>query len=90
MKRKITKKQENKEKQEPKRKILEGVVVKNKMDKTIVVKVTTKKRHPLYSKIMKRSKRYKVHSEKKIQEGKKVKIEQCRPISKEKKWKVVN
>lgn len=69
---------------------LEGVVVSDKMDKTIVVKVESFKRHPLYHKTMKVSKRFKAHDEKnECKIGDIVVIEQTRPLSKEKRWKVV-
>lgn len=73
-----------------KRRKLEGVVVSDKMNKTIVVKVESFKRHPLYHKIMKVSKRFKAHDEKnECKIGDVVVIEQTRPLSKEKRWKVV-
>lgn len=65
-----------------------GVVVSNKMEKSAVVKVTRKKQHPLYKKIMTRSKRYIVHSEDKVKIGDRVKIEQIRPYSKNKTWEI--
>ncbi|MCX8016020.1 MAG: 30S ribosomal protein S17 [Patescibacteria group bacterium] len=68
---------------------LEGVVVSDKMNKTIVVKVESFKRHPLYHKIMRVSKRFKAHDEKnECKVGDVVVIEQTRPLSKEKRWKV--
>ena len=70
------------------RKILEGEVVSNKMEKTVVVKVEARKTHPLYKKIITTSKRYKAHTEENLKIGDIVQIEQCKPISKEKKWKV--
>ena len=72
-----------------KRKKLEGVVISNKMDKTVVVKVMTKKQHPLYMKVISSTKKYKAHTEKELEVGDEVRIEQCRPISKEKKWRVI-
>lgn len=69
---------------------LEGVVVSNKMAKTVVVKVMRTKRHPKYQKQFSISKRYKAHNEKvELQAGDRVVIEECRPLSKEKKWRVV-
>jgi small subunit ribosomal protein S17 len=72
-----------------KKKILKGVVVSDKMDKTIVVKVTRFVEHAKYGKRIKRSKKYKAHDEtnaKKI--GDIVEIEETRPISKDKTFKV--
>jgi small subunit ribosomal protein S17 len=71
-------------------KVLKGVVVSDKMDKTIVVKVTRFVEHPKYGKRIKKTKKYKAHDEnnsKKI--GDKVEIEETRPISKDKKFKVI-
>jgi small subunit ribosomal protein S17 len=72
-----------------KKKIEEGVVVSNKMDKTIVVKVTRKMRHPRYEKLVEKWKKYYAHDEKnEMKIGDKVQIEEIRPISKLKRWKV--
>ncbi len=71
-------------------KTLKGVVTSDKMDKTIVVKVTRFVEHSKYGKRIKKSKKYKAHDEnnsKKI--GDVVEIEETRPISKDKKFKVV-
>lgn len=73
----------------PKRK-LKGKVVSDKMQKTVVVKVERQVRHPRYKKVYKVHKRYKAHDEKEEYKiGDEVFIEECRPLSKEKKWKVV-
>jgi len=73
-----------------KRKELIGVVVSDKMDKTIVVKVERLVTHPLYKKTIKKSKKYKVHDEEnKAKTGDKVKIMETRPLSKEKRWRLV-
>ncbi|MBF0189183.1 MAG: 30S ribosomal protein S17, partial [Magnetococcales bacterium] len=65
--------------------ILQGVVVSNKMDKTIVVKVERSVKHPFYGKIVQRSKKYKAHDESNgCKEGQVVKIRECPPISKDK------
>lgn len=73
----------------PKR-ILQGTVVSNKGEKTIVVKVERRFRHPLLDKIIKRSKKYHAHDEtNQIAVGDIVRIEECRPISKLKTWTVV-
>lgn len=68
---------------------LEGEVISSNMEKTIIVKVTLKKRHPLYSKVLKSSKKYKVHTERELSSGDKVRIELGRPLSKEKRWRLV-
>jgi len=71
-------------------KILEGKVVSNKMPKTIVVEVERQSFHPLYKKIIRRTKRYKVENGKgNIKIGDIVKIKQTRPISKEKHFKII-
>lgn len=67
-----------------------GVVVSDKMAKTIVVKVDTVKIHPRYLKRYKVSKKYKVHDEKnQYKVGDKVSFVECRPLSKDKRWRVV-
>ncbi|MDI3519771.1 MAG: small subunit ribosomal protein [Caldanaerobacter sp.] len=72
------------------RKVRIGTVVSNKMQKTIVVAVEDKFRHPLYGKIAKRTKKYKVHDENNIcNVGDVVKIMETRPLSKEKRWRLV-
>jgi len=72
------------------RRKLSGVVVSNKMSKTIVVKVDSISVHPKYKKRYTVSKSYKVHDEKgQFQEGDKVSFVECRPISKDKRWRVV-
>ncbi|MFL1780805.1 30S ribosomal protein S17 [Candidatus Hepatincolaceae symbiont of Richtersius coronifer] len=74
----------------PKR-ILEGVVVSDKMDKTIVVKVERSIQHPIYKKIIKRSKKYMVHDEENSsKEGDRVKILESRPLSKNKNWEILS
>jgi len=70
---------------------IKGVVVSDKMNKTIVVLVERYKKHPLYGKYMKISKRYKAHDEKgEYKTGDKVIIEECKPISRDKHFKVLN
>lgn len=77
-------------KQEVIKKKFAGVVTSDKMDKTIVVSVSTVKIHPKYGKRFAVSKKYKVHDEKnQYKEGDKVSFVECRPLSKDKKWKVV-
>jgi small subunit ribosomal protein S17 len=69
------------------RKILLGEVVSDKMDKTIVVRVDETKRHPLYGKVIRRSKKYQAHDEHNgAAVGDKVRIIESRPISKNKRW----
>ena len=73
----------------PKR-ILQGVVVSDKMDKTVVVEVERRVMHPVYKKFIKRSKKYSAHDESNAHKvGDTVRIEECRPISKSKRWTVV-
>lgn len=68
----------------------QGVVVSNKMEKTVVVKVASYKSHPKYKKIMESNKNYKAHDEKGIcAEGDVVKIIESKPISGGKKWAVL-
>ncbi|MDD5438912.1 MAG: 30S ribosomal protein S17 [Candidatus Omnitrophica bacterium] len=72
------------------RKNLVGTVVSDKMDKTIVVRVDSKFLHPAYSKLVKSSIKFKVHDEKEIAKtGDKVRIEETRPLSKEKRWRLI-
>lgn len=67
-----------------------GVVVSDKMDKTIVVKVDRVKVHPKYGKRYNVSKKYKVHDENnQCHVGDKVSFVECRPLSKDKKWRVI-
>ena len=76
---------------ENKGKILKGVVVSDKMNKTIVVSVQRFIKHPLYGKFYKVSKKYKAHDEEnKYKTGDKVEIIETRPISKDKRFKVVS
>ncbi|MFH1745369.1 MAG: 30S ribosomal protein S17 [bacterium] len=72
------------------KKKFDGVVVGDKMDKTIVVKVDRVKIHPKYKKRSVVGKKYKVHDEKnKFKIGDKVKFVECRPLSKDKRWRVM-
>lgn len=72
------------------RKKFSGVVVSDKSDKTIVVKVETVKIHPKYKKRYTRSQKYKVHDEKnEFKTGDKVNFVECRPLSRDKRWRVV-
>lgn len=73
----------------PKR-VLQGKVVSDKTDKTVVVLIERKVAHPVYGKIIRRSKKYHAHDEGNvIKEGDTVRIEECAPISKLKTWKVL-
>ncbi|HRH81793.1 MAG TPA: 30S ribosomal protein S17 [Thiobacillaceae bacterium] len=67
-----------------------GTVVSDKMDKTVTVLVERKVKHPLYGKVIRKSKKYHAHDENnEFQSGDTVVIEECRPLSKSKTWKVV-
>ena len=72
------------------RKVRVGRVVSAKMEKTIVVAIASTARHPLYGKIMRRTTKFKVHDETSVAgEGDTVEIMETRPLSKEKRWRVV-
>ena len=72
------------------RKTLIGIVDSNKMDKTIVVKVETAVRHPIYKKIVKRTYKLKAHDENnECKIGDTVKVMETRPLSKDKRWRLV-
>ena len=74
----------------PKR-VLTGTVVSDKGDKTVVVRVERRVKHPLYGKIIKRSKKYHAHDEgNEFKQGETVRIEETRPISKLRTWKVID
>lgn len=67
-----------------------GVVVSNKMDKTIVVAVATKEKHPIYGKFVKKTTKFTAHDEKnECSEGDTVRIMETRPLSKNKNWRLV-
>ena len=68
---------------------MSGVVTGNKMEKTVVVEVGWKQRHPQYKKVMNRKTKVYAHTEELIEIGTEVLIEETRPISKLKRWKVV-
>ena len=73
-----------------KKKVLKGVVVSDKMQKTVVVEVLRLKKHPKYKKYYKVSKRFKAHDEEsKYHTGDKVLIQEARPMSRDKRWVVV-
>lgn len=72
------------------RRILQGVVVSDKQEKTVVVKVERRFMHPLYKKFIKRSKKYAAHDEdNQFKTGDLVKIQETKPISKNKTWIVI-
>ena len=72
------------------RKVMIGTVTSNKMDKTIVVSVETSVKHPIYGKFVKRTYKLKAHDEENIcQIGDKVKVMETRPLSKDKRFRVV-
>ncbi len=72
------------------RKVREGVVVSDKMDKTVVVAVHDKIKHPIYKKTMNKTKKYKVHDENnEAGVGDRVEIEETRPLSKDKYFRLV-
>ena len=74
----------------PKR-VLTGTVVSDKGDKTVVVRVERRVKHPLYGKIIKLSKKYHAHDEANVfKSGEQVRIEECAPISKKKTWSVLD
>lgn len=70
--------------------IIQGTVVSNKMEKTVVVSVGRKKKHPLYHKVMSVTERYKAHDDvNECKLGDVVRIQECRPLSKDKRWRVI-
>ncbi len=72
------------------RKVREGIVVSNKMDKSIVIKVERKMKHPIYGKFLKRTTKFMAHDEKnECQIGDRVKIMETRPLSKNKCWRLI-
>ena len=73
------------------KRILKGKVVSSKGNKTVVVEVNRKFQHPFYGKVISRSKKYHAHDEKnEFKEGQTVSIIECKPISKNKTWQVLN
>jgi len=70
--------------------VIQGTVVSNKMDKTVVVTVERRKMHRLYHKVMSLTQRFKAHDEENAcRLGDLVRIQECRPVSKEKRWRVI-
>lgn len=81
----------NKSEKKPLIRVFKGVVISDSMEKTIVVRVDRTKKHPKYGKRYKVDKKYKVHDEKGVYKvGDNVKFVGCRPLSKDKKWRVIN
>ena len=73
------------------KKILKGIVTSSKSNKTVVVEVIRKFKHPFYGKVIKRSKKYHAHDEKnKFKEVEKVSIIESKPFSKKKTWQVID
>lgn len=70
------------------RKVRQGLVVSTKMEKTVVVKIERRVQHPLYGKVVLRSKKFKAHDEIGCDEGDTVEIMETRPLSKDKRWRV--
>jgi len=73
-----------------KKRELEGVVVSNKMEKTVRVRVDTTQSHPVYKKVVNKKKIFFAHTEEELNIGDKVTIRESKPISKNVKWVVVN
>ena len=73
------------------KKVLKGLVTSAKNNKTIVVKVTRRFKHPFYGKVISRTKKYHAHDEKnKFKIGDVVEISECKPISKKKTWEIID
>jgi small subunit ribosomal protein S17 len=73
------------------RRVLQGTVVSDKNDKTVIVSVERRVMHPVYKKFIRRSKRYAAHDEANVHKvGDTVFIRECAPISKRKRWEVVS
>ena len=73
------------------RRILQGVVVSDKGDKTVVVRVERRVLHPVYKKVVRSAKKYAAHdAENRFKVGDSVRIQECRPISKLKRWTVIS
>ena len=72
------------------RRRLQGTIVSDKMDKTVVVRVDRLRAHPMYHKVIRTARRYKAHDEENAARiGDVVVIEECRPMSREKRWRIV-
>jgi small subunit ribosomal protein S17 len=75
--------------QRGRRKVREGVVVSDKMQKTVVVEVEDRVKHPLYGKVIRRTSKLKAHDEKQCGVGDRVLLMETRPLSATKRWRVV-
>lgn len=74
----------------PNKKLITGIVVSNKMQKTIVVQSSLRRRHPVYGKVMTSFNKVKAHDEKnEAKIGDRVTVQECRPISKDKRWRLI-
>ena len=72
------------------RRIMQGTVVSDNSDKTVIVRVERRVKHPLYKKFITRSKKFAAHdADNTFKEGDIVRIQECRPISKRKTWEVI-
>ncbi len=81
---------ETTEKRENPRKVREGLVVSSKMDKTVVVAVIDRVRHRRYGKTLQRTKKLYAHDESnEVREGDRVRLQETRPLSRQKRWRVV-
>jgi small subunit ribosomal protein S17 len=73
------------------KRVMQGTVVSDKMDKTVVVQIERKVRHPLYDKIVRRTKKYLAHDESgQCRLGDVVRIEECPPMSRRKRWTIIS
>ena len=81
---------EEKSKKITKRREIEGIVVGNKMNKTVKVRVDTLEAHPVYKKVIDRKKVFFAHTEEDLEVGKKVTIRESKPYSKKVRWLVIN
>lgn len=73
------------------RRVMQGTVVSNKAEKTVIVRVDRRYMHPLYKKVIRRSKKYAAHDENNsAQIGDVVRIRECPPISKRKRWELIS
>jgi small subunit ribosomal protein S17 len=80
---------QNTEARQSRRKSRQGRVVSDKMDKTVVVAIESRVRHPLYGRIVRRTKKFKAHDEtNQFHVGDLVEIVECRPLSRDKTWRV--
>ena len=72
------------------RRVFQGTAVKDAKDKTVLVRIERRVMHPLYKKFIRRSKKYMAHDESNAcKEGDTVRIRECRPISKRKRWEII-